>query len=211
MTTDNLNVARESYHTPIDLPNLQKDGNDYDPFAPENCVLKQDFENISGVKKHLTTVPVRKPNKHEWVRVNPLPEYHRDFALLQLEEDKSEVYLVMPHVAQTIPGDYRHATLFTAVNTSGTVFLWPVFYPTGSRDSDWLRTSREGAEMAMNCWVRISANMNLGAYELREATGIMTEPQWPEQSPVELMRIAFRLRLIDTAEHHVLQRLRGEK
>lgn len=42
-----------------------------DPFDPENLRLDQSFVETSGVKKLLTTVPVRKPNNQDFVRVRP--------------------------------------------------------------------------------------------------------------------------------------------
>src|SRR6478609_4411349 len=42
-----------------------------DPFDPENLRLDQSFVETSGVKKLLTTVPVRKPNNQDFVRVHP--------------------------------------------------------------------------------------------------------------------------------------------
>ena len=51
--------------------------------------------------------------------------------------------------------------------------------------------------------------MGLGAYEIFEAQSIMADPQWPELSFQELLRIAFRDRLIDRVDHPVVRRLRG--
>ena len=52
--------------------------------------------------------------------------------------------------------------------------------------------------------------MNLGAYETFQAASIMAEPKWPEQDYWDLIKIAFRDRLIDRIDHPVLKRLRGE-
>ena len=46
-----------------------------DPFDPANLRLSQSFTETVGVKKLLTTVPVRKPSPQEFVRVHPDPEY----------------------------------------------------------------------------------------------------------------------------------------
>jgi hypothetical protein len=42
-----------------------------DPFDPENLRLGQSFIETAGVEKLLTTVPVRKPNAQDFVRVRP--------------------------------------------------------------------------------------------------------------------------------------------
>ena len=54
--------------------------------------LSQNFGNVSGVKKQLSTVPVRKPNKTQWVRVHP--EKKMDIMLLKDGEGGEDLYLV---------------------------------------------------------------------------------------------------------------------
>jgi hypothetical protein len=52
--------------------------------------------------------------------------------------------------------------------------------------------------------------MSLGAYDVFVAAGELGEPEWPTAPFSELLRIAFRDRLIDDLNHPVLRRLRGE-
>jgi hypothetical protein len=53
--------------------------------------------------------------------------------------------------------------------------------------------------------------MSLGAYEISEATGSIAEPQWPEHTFQDLLRVAFpRDRFVGSLDHPVLKRLRGE-
>jgi hypothetical protein len=42
------------------------------------------------------------------------------------------------------------------------------------------------------------------------AESVMAEPEWPELSFQELVRIAFRDRMITSLEHAVVKRLRGQ-
>ena len=47
-----------------------------DPFADlASLRLDQDFTETCGVKKLLRTIPVRKPNQQDFVRVHPDPAY----------------------------------------------------------------------------------------------------------------------------------------
>jgi hypothetical protein len=58
--------------------------------------LDQSYADTVGVKKLLTTVPVRKPNRQDFVRVNPDPAYRlTPAAIIEVKEDR-EVYLVTP-------------------------------------------------------------------------------------------------------------------
>src|SRR6266446_4716672 len=62
---------------------------------PEALRIDQSFLNTGAAKKLLTTVPIRKPNKQDFVRVHPSPEYRLTVALIELKESR-ETYLVMP-------------------------------------------------------------------------------------------------------------------
>jgi hypothetical protein len=54
--------------------------------------LDQSYADTVGVKKLLTTVPVRKPNRQDFVRVHPDPEYRlTPAAIIEVKEDR-EVY-----------------------------------------------------------------------------------------------------------------------
>jgi hypothetical protein len=118
--------------------------------------------------------------------------------------------LVPPAVARDLPGEFVMATVYTAVNRQGVVHLWPVRLPgTDGRVLEWHRSAAEAAELAMRRWVRIKANISLGAYEMFEAAGTIPDPEWPDLPFQELLRIGFRDRLVDHTDHAVIKRLRG--
>jgi hypothetical protein len=75
--------------------------------------------------------------------------------------------------------------------------------------NEWHRSAAEAAELAMQRWIRLKANMALGAYEIFEASGTIPDPVWPDLSFQELLRIGFRDRLVDRIDHPVIKRLRG--
>jgi hypothetical protein len=182
------------------------------PFDPAALRLDQSFAESVGVTKLLTTVPVRKPNRQDFVRVHSNPAYRlTPAAIIELKEDR-EVYLVTPGMAAQLPGEFATATLFTTINRQGVVHLWPVKLPgPDGKHNEWHRSAAEAAELAQKKWLRITANMSLGANEIFEATGDLLDPTWPDLSFEEILRIAFRDRIVDTAEHPLVQRLRGAK
>jgi len=180
-----------------------------DPFDLASLRLNPSFLETAGVKKLLTTVPARRPSPQDFVRVHPAPEYRADFALIDLKDDRED-YLVRPEVLSELAGEVVFKTIFTAVNRQGVVFLWPVRLPApDDRKTEWQRSAREAAELAMSQWVRLKANMSLGAYEITVAESVMADPVWPELSYQELVRIAYRDRMITTLDHPVVKRLRG--
>jgi hypothetical protein len=180
------------------------------PFDPAALVLDQSFTEAVGVKKLLTTVPVRKPNRQDFVRVHSDPAYRlTPAAIIDLKEDR-EVYLVSPAMASELPGEFAAATLYTAINRQGVLHVWPVKLPgPDGKYNEWHHSSAEAAELAMYKWVRLTANMSLGAYELFEATGDLPEPTWPDLPFPEILKIAFRDHIVDKVDHPLVQRLGG--
>ena len=88
--------------------------------------------------------------------------------------------------------------------------MWPVRIPApDDRKSDWARSEREAAELAMKDWIRVKANISLGAYEVSVAESIAAEPEWEKLTYQELIQIGFRDRLITSIDHAVVRRLRG--
>ena len=180
------------------------------PFDPATLRLDQSYADTVGVKKLLTTVPVRKPNRQDFVRVHPDPAFRlTPAAIIEVKEDR-EVYLVTPSMAQALPGEFALVTLFTTINRQGTLHLWPVKLPApDGRQNEWHRSGAEAAERAMKKWVRVTSSMSLGAYEIFEASGDLPEPVWPDIPFQEILRIAFRDRIVDHAGHPLVQRLQG--
>jgi hypothetical protein len=181
------------------------------PFADLSALrLGQSYADTVGVTKLLTTVPVRKPHRQEFVRVHP-DEDHRltPAAIIEVKEHR-ETYLLTRPMAQALPGEFSPVTLFTAITRQGTLFLWPVKLPApDGRQNEWHRSAAEAAERAITKWVRVTSSMSLGAYEVFEASGDLPEPVWPECSFQEILKIAFRDRIVDRVDHPLVQRLRG--
>lgn len=180
------------------------------PFDPSALRLDQSFADTVGVEKLLTTVPVRKPNRQDFVRVHPDPSYRLSPAgVIEVKEDR-EVYLVTPGMARALTQEISPVTLFTAINRQGTLFLWPVKLPRpDGRQLEWHRSAIEAAERAMKQWLRIAANMSLGAYEMTAAIGDLPQPIWPNYPFQEILEIAFRDHVVDRPNHPLVQRLRG--
>jgi hypothetical protein len=180
-----------------------------DPFDLDSLCLNQDFAETVGVKKLLRTVPARRPSSQDFVRVHPSPDYRRNLFCVDLKDDR-ECYLVRPEIAAHLLGETTLKTLFTAITRQGVVFLWPVALPSpDGKTNEWWRSAREAAELAVTRWIRIKADMNLGAYQVYEAEGQIPAPEWSELAYQELLRISFKDRLIDRVDHPVIQRLRG--
>jgi hypothetical protein len=194
------------------MTNLDNDAGQVkpDPFDPAALRLDQSFASGLSVKKLLTTVPVGKPGRHDFVRVHPDLRYRLTPAATIELKDEREVYILTPSLAEELPGEYSLATLYTTINRQGVLRLWLVKLPEpDGKVLEWHRSAAEAAERAMHKWVRVTANMNLGAYEMLVASGKLPEPEWPDISFQEILRVAFRDRIVDSLNHPLIQRLRG--
>ena len=207
--TPNPQSAHEG-HVDVTTRNSQMSQNTNDPFAPKSLRLNQNFTDTAGVKKLLTTVRVGKPGKQDFGRVHPDPAYRlTPVAIIELKEDR-EVYLVPPEMAVELPGEFVVVTLYLVINRQGVLSLWPVKLPSpDGRHNEWHRSAAEAAERAMHRWLKVAANMSLGAYEMFEATGELPEPKWPDMPFEEILKIAFRGHIIDSPDHPLIKRLRG--
>jgi hypothetical protein len=180
-----------------------------DPFDVTNLRLDQSFVESAGVKKLLTTVPVRKPHKQEFIRVRSDPAYRDAFAVIEWKEDR-EFYLLSKEVALALPGEFTMVHLFTTINRQNILLLWPVKLPgSDGRTIRWHTSAAEAAEYAMSHWIKVNANMGLGAYEWSEAESSIPEPNWPELSFTDSLRIAFKDKFVGTLDHAILKRIRG--
>jgi hypothetical protein len=187
-------------------------GPEADPFNLDGLRLSQDFASTVGVKRLITTIPVRKPSREWFVRTHPDPAYRLQTAVLELKEDR-EVYLVSPALWRELTSEvtFSPRLLVTSITRQGDLFVWPIRLPGADGKIDgWSRSAMDAADEAKSRWVRISANMTLGAYDVAVASAQVAEPAWPNMPFQEIIRIAFRDTMIDEWNHPVLRRLRGE-
>lgn len=182
-----------------------------DAFADLTALrLDQSYADTVGVKKLLTTVPVRRPHSQEFVRTHP--EFRLSgAAIIELKDDR-ESFLVLPVVAAMMsPGDFVVKDLFLTLSRQNVLSIWPVPVPKTDgrgRGNAWHTTAREAAVLATTQWVRLTPNMPLGAYDISVATAKIPEPEWPTDKTFnDILRIAFKDRVIETVDHTVIQRL----
>ena len=169
--------------------------------------MSQSFGAQSEVRKLLTTVPVRKPNRTQFCRTHA--DYRLDVHLLKYGET-DDSYIVTKAVLAEVLQLAKAYRLVLAVDRLGTPFIWPLALPDPERPNAWHLSAMEADNAAQQHWVRIQSNQALGAYEVYEAQGELTDPVWPEESWQKLVHVAFKGKIIDTHDHIVLQKLRGE-
>lgn len=164
-----------------------------------------------SAEKMLLTIPIRKPGKHEFVRVRPGSSWTFPAAILEVK-DEGQSFILTQNIVSAHASDVKLAELRLTVNRAGAFYLWPlVLPPADGRTNLWHVSAREAAALAEQKWVRLTANMSAGTYDVYAATGDLGEPEWPAGMALEdILQIAFRDRIIDDLLHPVLRRLRGE-
>ena len=176
----------------------------------EDLRIGQNFSETIGVKKQITTVPVRKPHRQDFIRVHDDESFYLQTAILETKEDR-ENYLLAPGLWESLPNEVIPKMLYTTINRQGVLSLWPVRLPdaTGRLDR-WNNSAHKAAELAKDEWIRIASNRSLGAYEIFKPEGNLPDPEWPEIEFKEILKIAFQDRIIEDLDHPVLKQLRGQ-
>jgi hypothetical protein len=183
-----------------------------DPFDPATLRLGADYAEGLGVRKVISTIPNRKPNKSEWFRVRPGEEWRLQTAVLELEKGvERSTYLVAPSLWPDLSGEITPALLLTCVNRAGDLFLWRVKLPgADGRSNTWTDSALQIAKAAEDNWARMVSDTANGIYTHYEPSTDLPDPRWPSISFREIIRIAFRDRMIESLDHPVIRELRGD-
>jgi hypothetical protein len=193
------------------------------PPAPNPFDLDAIRENLGDeevrTRRVLISLPVRKPSKHEFFRVNPDPGYTAETYVVEHEEGLSAVpYWVAPQLIPElrqlpeIAPNMRRIRLHYCKSRRGVDFLWPAKIPSADGSGggrEWANSALDAASEAMKRWIRLVGNQDSGRYEMFVAEGELGEPQWLDKSFPELIELGFKGRVIDDPEHEVLQELFG--
>ena len=150
-----------------------------DPFAPENLQLSQSFTEMVGVKKLLTTIPVRKPGPQDFVRVIPAPSIETISRSLSWKDRREDRHY---RSRTELAGELAHQDLVSSGSTDGySLFLASAASVLRRQGSGLVAFGAPRLPgLAMKVWVRVKPNMNLGAYDVFQAEGVMSEPEWPQ-------------------------------
>jgi hypothetical protein len=178
-----------------------------DPFDLEALRLPQNFSDGLGVKKVLVTLAVRKPGPQWFFRTHPTMRMQA--AVIEIK-DENETHLVAGTLLDQLVEEVTIKELVLAITRQGNPFIWPLRLPdsTGRLD-DWSRSAIEAAKHAEKVWTRMQSNRHAGCYQVSEATGIFPEPVWPDKPLIDLLRVAFKGRFIDSVDHPVIAQLQG--
>ena len=183
-----------------------------DPFDVERLRLPVEDADL-GVKELLVSVPYKKPSKESFFRVHPDPTYRCVGGLIELKEDDSESFWIDRTLWPALSEEptFGRRQLFTCVTRQGLVFLWGCRLPgPDGKKPDWVTIPLEAAASAQTRWTKIFWDNAQRRHRIKVSDPIDDEPKWPDKTLSELLRLAFKDRVIAEPDHPILQKLRGE-
>ena len=172
--------------------------------------VPQSFSATGAVKQTLNSVPVRKPGKQAFIFLLPGEEWTTTVPALVTEEDRA-YYLLTPEVAANEdPELIKIVRLSTYIERSGVIALWPVNLSRDGHSNPWTDSVLDIVTNMTGRWLNVRASQSHGAYLVSEPAMVFPEPAVPAYSLARLASVAFKGKVIDTSDHIVLKRLRGE-
>jgi hypothetical protein len=186
----------------------------FNPFTPESLRLSQETLDQAMASRVLNTIPVEKPHDQEFIRSHPDESYRHLAALLTYRDERDARYLILPSFLPNIGNiKYHFEQLYLYTSRQGKVAFWPIKLPKDNRENTWLDSAYAAVELATTDWICVTSDPRTKMYVTSKAQGIFPEPDWPKilqgKNLYNLLRIAFKDRLIAGEIHPVIQRLRG--
>lgn len=171
-----------------------------DPFDLDNLILPQDFAPLG--EKQITRLRVKKPHRLEWVAVHPKLEIRVMLFERSYEMDK-EIFIVARPMVDTFREEGKPCMLYPYVTQDGALRLWPVRLPdpdTGKLDS-YSETAHDAATRYRGKWIRVAANRREAQYEVTLMKRKAAPPRFPDLTEEEMLRLAFKDKVIDSLDH----------
>jgi hypothetical protein len=165
--------------------------------------------------KRITTIPIRKPEAQDFVRVRRGHTWVHDALVLTYNKDGRKYLDVSGDEAlgrELIAKRWAYNTRFyTAIDQYGGLFLWEVhLHDIMGRITEWSTSTMNAAEEATTTWVQMNSDLVHGYYtwETSDAYG---EPVWPDLPMNQMLFIAFGngRRLIRSTHDPLIEALRG--
>jgi hypothetical protein len=178
-------------------------------FSPDALKLSQSYSDQLPTTRAFSNIPVVKPGNQEFIRTHSSPEYRLETMVLELKETR-ETYLADPLLWDVLANELTPKILVLYVNRQDVPKLWPIKLPgTDGKLDKWNESALYAAQHAQTAWIRVSSNMDRGAYEMYEALEKLPDPHWPELAMDKILELAFSGKYIDSLDHPVIQKLKG--
>ncbi len=185
------------------------DGGKPDPF--DLAAVKRKAATSVAVKKTLVIRVQKRVDKTTWFQVCPHAEMHVEGYLLDPGESAEGLFWVSPHILEEIDDSTIRLYELHLCRTKqgGSLFFWAIALPgEEGRDMECNIVRREYAK-ELGKWMRLEWNDASRMHDQTIALANWPDPEWPDEPIDNLIRIAFRGRLIESVDHPVVRLLKG--
>jgi hypothetical protein len=160
-------------------------------------------------RRLLASVSTKRPGEAQYFRVHDDEDMSLVGHVYTFEKDGS-VWFVPRGPAydelNELTSKLRRVRLFLCLTKRGSVSFWPV---SQSDPGTWGASAREIVEIARTRWIRVVSNREEGCYVPFEPEDPLPDPTWPDKSLSELLKLAFKGRVIDRPDHPIIEDLKG--
>ena len=181
-----------------------------DAFSDLKALDEMTRTDAVPTKPQLVSVRVGRPPKDTFVRCHPT---HVIALFLYKDEETGESYMLPPILAEVAQQDqvFKKRQLRLAVTVQGAVFLWETaMHGEETNANQWILSAWNAQATAQDRWIRVVANRQNASYDVMVSESDLGEPAYPEEQFDEVLRVAFRGKVIETRDHPILKKLRGE-
>ena len=132
----------------------------------DNIRVSQNYDEQVGTEKVLTRVPIRTPDRQEWVRVHTNEAYHIEAELIEDKLDR-ETYLVHPKLHGFVSQEGVRKKLYYSITRQNDVFLWPAkMVDSNGKLDTWNKSRHKIVAEAKKKWVRVIPNHYINGYDV---------------------------------------------
>jgi hypothetical protein len=173
--------------------------------------ISTDYAAAINARASTKAFELRKPNDQEFVRTSPRKEHHLVVGSIADKQDMSRIYVVsgalLAEVKTKYPKAVRGVELIVAQTLAGAPILWPV--PLAEdRGGKWNSTQRAACHQAESRWTNLVSGR--GQYDCQSVDN-PREVDWDALPAFrEILEQAVSERFIDSMDHPLLRKLRGE-
>jgi hypothetical protein len=171
--------------------------------------LRKDQKQTVQRQAVLVNVKVSKPPKDTFFRCHRTLRLEGARVVQEKGTDRT-THFVTPAMKDypKLVSHISHVDLvLTCTWPSGDFLLWPV--PVSTKFPVW-KSARKACELAVDKWTSMAWSEQKKDYQIEVAESVDHEPEWPNKTFNELLRLGFdEGRIIDTAEHAYVLQLRG--
>jgi hypothetical protein len=168
------------------------------------------FSPSDSAKRLVSRFQLRRPDRHDWVRIHPGDDYYRVYDTLDTGKEKGDFVLLTEEVADHIRENpkCKERLLVLGITSLGEEFLWPVrLAKDDGRNDEWAKSELECLSAAAGQWVNVLSNVKTGGYDAYASNIEIPDPAWSGKSMDDVLNTVFAGRIVGSLDHPEIKKL----